>query len=581
MSQDTPSVAIFSPWQVVAKAKQGAVYSKIPSQWRIDDIPDANEMRDASKYPRTLMSPRAHEITETIDAYTLLSKIATGEYSAVEVTEAFCHRAAIAHQVVNALSEIMFEEALSRARELDEYYATYKKTAGPLHGLPVSLKDSFRVRGTNAAIGLVGLVDELDTPDTESFVVKELRELGAIIYVKTTVPMGVHHIDTSNNVTGITYSPRNRLMSAGGSSGGEGALISMHGSIVGIGTDIGASSRLPAAFNGIYGLKPSQGRFPYMGTRDMVIGNDAAPFVVGPMGTTVANLKLMAESLLHRRPWLHDPKVIELPWRSSEYDDTFARGERGGLVLGMLMFDGVIMPHPPVLRAIKELKEKLEAAGHEVCSCSNCDCVVIDWTPLPHAEATEIMMTFLQADGRNTIHSILARAGEPPVKATVDVIGTKPGNPVSVLDLWNANTKRYTYQTKYAHFWNNTNKVTKSGQVVDAVIFPTYPGASFRPGNGLYFGYTMPTNLLDYSSVVIPVSQVDKLKDHRAINHTPVNDLDKLIQSHYDPEEFDGSPIGLQIMGRRLQEEKVLALAAVIDRLASNPLISPAKNSNL
>lgn len=85
----------------------------------------------------------------------------------------------------------MFDEALQRAQELDEYLRTHKTTVGPLHGLPISLKDSFRVQGTNSAIGLVAFMDVLDTFDTESFIVKELRELGAVIYVKTTTPTAV------------------------------------------------------------------------------------------------------------------------------------------------------------------------------------------------------------------------------------------------------------------------------------------------------------------------------------------------------------------------------------------------------
>ena len=85
----------------------------------------------------------------------------------------------------------MFDEALQRAMELDEYLRVNQKTVGPLHGIPISLKDSFRVRGTNSAIGLVAFLDVLDTVDTESFLVKGLRELGAIIYVKTTTPTAV------------------------------------------------------------------------------------------------------------------------------------------------------------------------------------------------------------------------------------------------------------------------------------------------------------------------------------------------------------------------------------------------------
>ena len=92
----------------------------------------------------------------------------------------------------------MFDDAMQRAKQLDDYLREHNKTIGPLHGLPVSLKDSFRVQGTNSAIGLVSFLDVLDTPETESLIVKELRDLGALIYVKTTVP-------TAASVSGRPY----------------------------------------------------------------------------------------------------------------------------------------------------------------------------------------------------------------------------------------------------------------------------------------------------------------------------------------------------------------------------------------
>ena len=89
------------------------------------------------------------------------------------------------------MSEIFVERALLRAADLDAQLKATGRPVGLLHGLPISLKDSFRVRGTNSAIGLVAFLDVLDTVDTESFLVEGLRELGAIIYVKTTTPTAV------------------------------------------------------------------------------------------------------------------------------------------------------------------------------------------------------------------------------------------------------------------------------------------------------------------------------------------------------------------------------------------------------
>lgn len=95
-------------------------------------------------------------------------------------------------------------------------------------------------------------------------------------------------------------------------------------------------------------------------------GHDTAPSVIGPMGSTLSNLTFLMGAMLHMQPWLHDPKVIELPWRPEQFDVVHGHARSGGLCFGLLRFDGMVMPHPPVLRAMDELRAKLEAQGHEV-----------------------------------------------------------------------------------------------------------------------------------------------------------------------------------------------------------------------
>ena len=89
---------------------------------------------------------------------------------------------------VNCLSEVAFEGALKQAAELDHYLETGGKPVGPLHGLPISLKDQFRVEGLEASVGYIGWLGRKDTRDSESTVVKILRDAGAVVYVKTNVP---------------------------------------------------------------------------------------------------------------------------------------------------------------------------------------------------------------------------------------------------------------------------------------------------------------------------------------------------------------------------------------------------------
>lgn len=259
-------------WQSLAKAKLASINDSIPSEWRLATTPSVEEQRDVTgDFIARSLSKREIEITET-DAVDIVGETSSGRWSAEEVTTAFCHRASLAHQLTSCLHETFFDAALEEAKGLDKYYAQHKAPIGPLHGLPVSLKDQFHVKGVETTMGYVGWIGTFmgkkgtgQEKVYESEMVKELRALGAVLYCKTSVPHSLMSGETINNIIGYTTNPKNQNLSAGGSSGGEGALISLKGSPVGFGTDIGGSIRIPAAFCGLYGLRPSAGRLPYEG----------------------------------------------------------------------------------------------------------------------------------------------------------------------------------------------------------------------------------------------------------------------------------------------------------------------------
>lgn len=271
----------------------------------------------------------------------------------------------------NCLHEIFFDAAIADAKWLDAYLAKNKTTVGPLHGLPISLKDQFHVKDVETHMGYVGWINTFrgkkDDPrylTFESEIVKQLRSMGAILYVKTAVPHTLMAGETTNHIIGYTTNPKNRLLSAGGSSGGEGALIGARGSPVGFGTDIGGSIRIPAAANGLFGLKPSSGRLPYEGMANSMDGQNVITSAVGPLGTSLASIKLVTKALLSKEPWLHDPTTVELPWRPEQ--------ENLPKKLCFAYHDNdEHTPHPPVLRALKMVVDTLRSAGHEV----------IEWKP--------------------------------------------------------------------------------------------------------------------------------------------------------------------------------------------------------
>src|ERR1700753_3139631 len=133
---------------------------------------------------------------------------------------------------VNCLTEIFFDQALSRAMALDKYYEENKRTVGPLHGLPISLKDSFNIKGVTTTVGYVSFASH-PPAEFNSNLVDLLFSQGAVFYVKTNIPQTMMTVDCENPLFGRTLNPRNLSLTAGGSTGGEEALIALRGSLMG------------------------------------------------------------------------------------------------------------------------------------------------------------------------------------------------------------------------------------------------------------------------------------------------------------------------------------------------------------
>jgi len=149
----------------------------------------------------------------------------------------------------------MFIDAIDQAVSLDDNFAKTGTPAGILHGIPISLKDQFNVKGYDTTLGYIARAFRPAT--TDSVLVEMLQSLGAIIIAKTNLPQSIMWCETENPLWGLTTHPSNDKLTPGGSSGGEGALLALQGSILGFGTDIGGSVRIPSGLCGIYGLKPS------------------------------------------------------------------------------------------------------------------------------------------------------------------------------------------------------------------------------------------------------------------------------------------------------------------------------------
>ncbi|CAD5216642.1 unnamed protein product [Bursaphelenchus xylophilus] len=211
-----------------------------------------------------VVTPESDNHLTKLSASEAAKKIREGELSSYALVKAYFNRIRFVNGFINAVAESFEAEALEEARRVDDYIQKLDKASEeyknleitkPLLGVPVSVKSSFDVKGHRTISGLTWRRN-LPPVGDDAVAVERIRSAGGIPHCHTNVPDACLWIETFNKVFGTTSSPYDNRTTCGGSSGGEGAIISAEGSVIGIGTDIGGSVRMPAILNGIFSLKP-------------------------------------------------------------------------------------------------------------------------------------------------------------------------------------------------------------------------------------------------------------------------------------------------------------------------------------
>lgn len=221
----------------------------------------------------------------------LASLIRRGVVSPLEVTKAVLERIERVNPSVNAYCTVAAEQALKAARAATAAMTRRGATLGPLHGVPVSIKDLTETKGLRTTRG--SKIFEHDVPAGDALVVERLRAAGAIVMGKTNTPEFGAGANTYNAVFGATRNPWNLALTCGGSTGGGAVALATGMGPLAQGTDLGGSLRVPAAFCGVVGLRPSPGLVPAYPT---ALGWDTYG-VTGPMARTVADLALMLAAI--------------------------------------------------------------------------------------------------------------------------------------------------------------------------------------------------------------------------------------------------------------------------------------------
>ncbi|KAJ3946847.1 uncharacterized protein N0V96_003223 [Colletotrichum fioriniae] len=434
--------------------------------------------------------PKELEITTIAEASQLVSKISRGEVTSEDIVKAY----------IRNLTEIVFDDALKRAKELDAYFTEHGKTIGPLHGVP-----------------------------------------------------SIMWCETDNPLWGLTTTPGSKDYTPGGSTGGEAALLASDATMLGWGTDIGGSIRIPSHMMGTYGFKPS------VSFINGNLGTGLSPVFareMRPMARSLSTIRLAMEQLINAKPWELDARCAPVPWRDELYQETSS----GPLTIGVLYDDNVVRPHPPLTRVLRSAVERLQAAGHEV----------LEWNANLHEDCIRIMRRykdlFYTVDGGEDIRKDVLAGGEPFIPHVEKLLNR--GKPISVYDYWQLNRRKWELQQAYLEKWQSIRS-PKTGRMVDILLLPPMPHTSVPHGGCRWVGYTKVWNFLDYPALVIPGGQVSEedLNQPWAEEVRGVEDEwnRKLWEDNKETMASLALPVGLQIVGRKLEEEMVLAAGKIID----------------
>ncbi|KAG9236176.1 amidase signature domain-containing protein [Amylocarpus encephaloides] len=526
-------------WETAARKCRDILKKSVPAQYLMEEskLPSLSTL-NVTTFPKEsgMLSKKELEITK-MSATTLAEKMGVDQFTAEEVVVAFLKRAVLGHQLLNFATEFMAEEAIARAKELDEYKKKTGKLIGPLHGVPISVKEHIGLKGRICNTGYVAWTSNI--PKEDAYLVQLLKNAGAVFHVRTNQPQSLMHLDCTNNITGTTVNPYNRNLSPGGSSGGEGASTGFKCAALGIGTDIGGSIRAPAAFNGSYGFRPTAMRNPYKGIILAGDGRESIRCVVGPLASTcVEDLDLFMKTVIDQEPWDVETSLVAMPWRKVEQKKEFT--------VAIMWDDGIVKPHPPITRGLAYAKEKLEAAGVKV----------VDWEPYKHDHGWDIVSALYFPDTAACQKEILASVSEPILPLTQHAFNYSRPSPLTIVENWDLNVQRENYRAEY-------HALMKS-RGVDFILSPTYLGVAAELGTPQYWNYTAIWNILDQPCVIFPTGLYQDPKVDVKVDYQPRGDVDAREWARYEPEKFDGAPIALQLTGKHWKDEETLAAGKIV-----------------
>lgn len=498
-----------------------------------------------------------------LGAAELARRIAAGDLSSAAVVDSLIARIEQVNPQLNAVVVPLFDQARDAARKADDA-RRHGDSLGPLHGVPITVKECFHVAGTPSTMGLTHRAQEI-IPD-DGVLVRRLRQAGAILLGKTNVPQLMVWHESVNPVYGRTNNPWDLERGPGGSTGGEAAIIAAGGSPLGLGGDLGGSIRIPGHVCGIHGIKPTTGRLPRSGTATNLRGMETLQFQPGPLARRVEDLWLALRVLA-------DP-------RGERLEDGVAPGKLPdpahvvleGMRVAMWTDDGYFRASPAIRRAVDEAAELLRAGGM----------VVEPFTPPAVPEAIELYFSIVGADGGADFKRLIRGSAVDPCIRQLMLPTWLPNALRPALagilllagQRRSAEIVRATRARSADSYWQLTNRLSQFQRQFqaalahgrfDAMICPPHALPAMPHGSPIYLfaaaSYSYLMNALGFPAGVVAATRV------RADEQDERPSGRDLADRHARKTDTNsaGLPVGVQVAAGPWREDIVLAIMSFLE----------------
>jgi amidase len=448
-----------------------------------------------------------------LGAVELAGRIRAGDVSSREAVEAHVRRVEKVNDDLNAIVRLLADEALTAADAADSAVAA-GGPLGPLHGVPITVKENIDVAGTPTTQGVRALADAV--ADVDAPTVARMRAAGAIPFARTNLPDLGLRVHTHSELHGLTRNPWNPHVTAGGSSGGEAAAIASGMSPLGLGNDIGGSLRNPAHCCGVASIKPTVGVVPMATVIPPIDLPLASQMMVveGPMARRVVDVRTAFERLVG--PHLRDPRTVPVVLTDSR------PGERLRIAVMVDVPGGET--DPGIAAAVTDVADRLADAGHEVVEAAppEVGTVILLWERLLLADLRaqrDLLFAVMGTDGRALVEWFDA---ERPASEFPDVQLVYP--------------ERFRLQREWSEFF----------AAHPVLLTPVWSRPAFAHDADLD-----PTES-EFLEWIRPVLPANLLAIPAAVTPAGIS---------------DGLPVGVQVMGDRYTDLRCLTVAAEIESL--------------